>query len=843
MKLAPASKVSTRTYSTASRWEGIVLYLTGYLCTLIAIAAAQLSIDTTFTLVLAGVTLLGLPISLWLRWSNLRIGSYRIPRPLVNSIVVVIAIAASLCYLVLTNPSLFSSRAYQSFMVEQNAGEAIKLLMKTFLILATCRSLAIISDKDAVLCTVPSFSVLLLLIVVHRGPEVVVFFLMWSVAAAILFSLDHRAEARERVIGFVPAVIPGQDVSLSARGLASVMGFSLVCAVALSYMLTSRNPSDRSLVENWMITLASQFTQRALQLPQLSINAGPEQQIDFSSSPVLPSRTKLWEVRASVRDRTGQGYLIQPLYWRMFTLSSYNGKSWSQPRGTIRDIASEVVRRRNRFGEERDVLTFDIENALESQWNKSRLTFGSPRIEVRQEVRAVVAGAGFIPTLPAAREMVTRPGQGEFFPDRSALGRLNSMGRLRVRVRQEDHAISVGMMSGEQGANIMSEVPLADEYGTTIPGQSGTPPLHRVQAGKEANPGARLTPQERQTYLQLPLYMRSIESGVHRFVRQTLRVASQSESDYRRAQRLAAELQRDAVYTLRPPAVPEGRDATEFFLENRRGYCTYYASALAVLCRAAGIPARIVSGFAVFDNEGDALDEDGWVPLREANAHAWTEVWVPGWGWAVMDATPADNRGNNAPGWWENWTDLFGLALHDTNLWLHQNAKWLLSLVPLLLFITILIFGNRIGLTRGNSTFWKIRSFFKYWLGRIGGARFRAWLESADAEGDEALRRGVLRVYERTASILARRFRQRTPAETPHEWLDAAQQSLELSNPTPLQRLTDLYVQATYAPQPLPPQALSEARSAFNTLSWQRVQTEKKRLTFFKTRKGAASGS
>ena len=89
-------------------------------------------------------------------------------------------------------------------------------------------------------------------------------------------------------------------------------------------------------------------------------------------------------------------------------------------------------------------------------------------------------------------------------------------------------------------------------------------------------------------------------------------------------------------YTLEPPAL--GRDPVDGFLfSTRQGFCEHYASAFAVLMRAAGIPARIVLGY-----QGGELNPLGdYLLVRQADAHAWTEVWLEGEGWRRIDPTAA----------------------------------------------------------------------------------------------------------------------------------------------------------------------------------------------------------
>ncbi|HRQ65750.1 MAG TPA: DUF3488 and transglutaminase-like domain-containing protein, partial [Xanthomonadaceae bacterium] len=90
------------------------------------------------------------------------------------------------------------------------------------------------------------------------------------------------------------------------------------------------------------------------------------------------------------------------------------------------------------------------------------------------------------------------------------------------------------------------------------------------------------------------------------------------------------------IYSLVPPLL--GRDSVDDFLfETRDGYCEHYASAFAVLMRAAGIPTRVVTGY--LGGEYNALG-DYWL-IRQSDAHAWNEVWLEGEGWVRVDPTAA----------------------------------------------------------------------------------------------------------------------------------------------------------------------------------------------------------
>jgi transglutaminase-like putative cysteine protease len=88
------------------------------------------------------------------------------------------------------------------------------------------------------------------------------------------------------------------------------------------------------------------------------------------------------------------------------------------------------------------------------------------------------------------------------------------------------------------------------------------------------------------------------------------------------------------TYTLTPQRL--GRDSVDDLLfGTREGFCGHYASAFVTLMRAAGVPARVVTGFL----GGEWNSFGGYLTVRQAEAHAWAEVWLPGRGWTRADPT------------------------------------------------------------------------------------------------------------------------------------------------------------------------------------------------------------
>jgi hypothetical protein len=216
----------------------------------------------------------------------------------------------------------------------------------------------------------------------------------------------------------------------------------------LSYRIASRDSSDRSNAENWLFNMVSRMNSLGLERPETGMSGGPERTIDYASGPALPSRTAVWRVFAYDLDA---GRIVQPAYWRMFTLNRYDGQTWTQNvrqdqngqnlslslwrvplEPLIWDRWPVEFRGRNRMlrpGRSLpNVPGYDV--AAHSPDGEGLLSaFGPPRNRVLQRLRALTATSGYLPTLPAVQRI-----------------RLNDFERDAVSVRS-DVAIDVGFIS------------------------------------------------------------------------------------------------------------------------------------------------------------------------------------------------------------------------------------------------------------------------------------------------------------------------------------------------------------------------------------------------------------
>ena len=263
---------------------------------------------------------------------------------------------------------------------------------------------------------------------------------------------------------------------------------------------------------------------------------------------------------------------------------------------------------------------------------------------------------------------------------------------------------------------------------------------------------------------------------------------------------------RRCVYSLAPPPIPEDADHVRVFLNDaRRGYCDMFASSLAILCRTAGIPARLATGFAP-----GVPSADGGFSLRAEDKHAWTEVYFPGTGWVALDATAGastdgsvPNAGGQAGGGWRAWLRRLRAGL---------GAGW--SLVAPLLACVGLIVGYVV----------KTELYDRWRAKRSASARAASLLAQAP-------RSALGRRYARLARALARLGLARRPSETPDEHaarvvplLPALEREFGVALSRPLvPALTAAFAQACYERPDAPrgdAEKWDDALARFESAAW-----------------------
>ncbi|MFN0167535.1 MAG: DUF3488 and DUF4129 domain-containing transglutaminase family protein [Bryobacteraceae bacterium] len=138
-----------------------------------------------------------------------------------------------------------------------------------------------------------------------------------------------------------------------------------------------------------------------------------------------------------------------------------------------------------------------------------------------------------------------------------------------------------------------------------------------------------------------------------------------------KARAIESRLRSTYGYTLEMRGKASADPLAHFLFERRRGHCEYFASAMTVLLRSAGIPARMATGFL----GGTFNPISGQYVVRASDAHAWVEAFLPGWGWATFDPTPPDTNAPRSSLWahinmyfdaadtlWQDWVVTYDLG-------------------------------------------------------------------------------------------------------------------------------------------------------------------------------------
>ncbi|MGC1687020.1 MAG: DUF3488 and transglutaminase-like domain-containing protein [Candidatus Acidiferrales bacterium] len=133
----------------------------------------------------------------------------------------------------------------------------------------------------------------------------------------------------------------------------------------------------------------------------------------------------------------------------------------------------------------------------------------------------------------------------------------------------------------------------------------------------------------RKLYLQLPMLDPRVKALVDT-------VTATSKNPYDAAANVERYLRTRFSYTLNIDTPPDKDPLAYFLFEKKAGHCEYFASAMTVMLRAKGIPARFVTGFL----PGEYNDVAGDYIVRASDAHAWVEAYFPGYGWITFDPTP-----------------------------------------------------------------------------------------------------------------------------------------------------------------------------------------------------------
>lgn len=252
---------------------------------------------------------------------------------------------------------------------------------------------------------------------------------------------------------------------------------------------------------------------------------------------------------------------------------------------------------------------------------------------------------------------------------------------------------------------------------------------------------------------------------------------------------------------------PHGVEPIHFFLfQRKKGHCEYFSSAMTMMVRSLGIPARNVNGFL----GGEWNEYDDYIAVRAGDAHSWVEVYFPGHGWVTFDPTPAgerDRMGRGGTGWREKMRRFFD----------NLRFKWFKWIIEYDIYQQLSVFrsiGDKLkgGGRSARNLYAAITSWLReHQLAAAGGGggllllvvglalwRRRRRRDGAGGRTRRQRRRSSMgAVYARAEEELARRGHGRPPARTPREHARVLQ-GVGVPGADAYRELTDLYYEVEY---------------------------------------------
>ncbi|MCZ6832747.1 MAG: transglutaminaseTgpA domain-containing protein [Acidobacteria bacterium] len=296
-------------------------------------------------------------------------------------------------------------------------------------------------------------------------------------------------------------------------------------------------------------------------------------------------------------------------------------------------------------------------------------------------------------------------------------------------------------------------------------------------------------PRVRSLHLGLPPLDRRV-AGLAR------RLTGDQPTRYDAARALESWLSGGLEYSLDVADAGHADPLAAFLFEGMPGHCEYFATSMVVLARAAGIPARFVTGYL----RGERSRFAAHYTVRQSDAHAWVEVFFPGVGWVPFDPTPAAGRGEWQDGNWRTlaadlastvarlWDDyVIGIDLDDqargflamrdaTGSWWQRTGDWLTALL-----------AQKGSLLKGAGL-----------LVLILMAGWGIWWLPALRRGDGGVTGVMPPFYARLLRWLKRRDLELRPGETPGELAARATCVLPAAAAVRVRKLTDLYYRVRY---------------------------------------------
>ncbi len=253
----------------------------------------------------------------------------------------------------------------------------------------------------------------------------------------------------------------------------------------------------------------------------------------------------------------------------------------------------------------------------------------------------------------------------------SELGRYPLEQQFEILARGEDRLLAANQPVAASG-QVTLGVSASDGFSALPRGTSTRYTIRSLVSNATAmqlrGAGVEYPQAIRDAYLLLP------ESVPQRVRSLAERITLGAMTPYDKALQVQTYLRATYPYKQDVPPPPGGRDVVDYFLfDARAGFCSYYASAMTVLLRTQGVPARVVTGFAMGEWEGSLRRYR--VPVSAA--HSWVEVYFPAFGWIEFEPTPSQSEFVHAAGEPIRPTTEVAAASGSGAITIHPPLAWL----------------------------------------------------------------------------------------------------------------------------------------------------------------------
>jgi transglutaminase-like putative cysteine protease len=466
--------------------------------------------------------------------------------------------------------------------IEDDRAKSIAVLLTWMVVF---RSFTLTTDGRLLFCCVPTIALTGLISTMNSDPVLLNLFLVFLAAATFMVVHENFARGRQSVTGL-------KKTHLKKAMLAGQFQITaLCCAGAIIFANIIVGPMRT--VGSTLVFAGALPVQRSSQQEQRQTSTSRFSEQDeyaVATGPVRLSDQVVMRVRAEAG-----------AYWRGTTRDEYTGRGWrnrfpaNQRLEPIRgrsgtEIPLDIPRTRSFY----EIVNFDLpENELTQ--------VGENSMRLKQSIR--LEPGGIFNDIYGASEI------------------------REIRISE------IRAVASQTGTVHLEEALTASWYEVVSEMPVWTP--ETLKAASKSYP-----PIIRQYYLQLPVDSEAMD----RVRALSEEVTSDKQTAYEKVVALMQWLGQNCKYNTDTPAAPANTDVVEHFLfTQREGYCDSFATALAVMCRSIGIPARTASGF--LPGELDVQSQQ--YQVRERDKHMWTEVFFPGVGWITFD--PTENAEDISP--------------------------------------------------------------------------------------------------------------------------------------------------------------------------------------------------